>query len=477
MVTVLRNPVVRVAKNTVALVIGRASGMAFTLVFVLYAARLLGVEGFGKYALVMGYYDLFLSLCAAGLSILITREIAKQPSNANEFITAAIVLVTVVSVVASGAMILLAHIIGYAPDTRMAVYMACVALLPGTNSRIFDAAFVAFEKAEYVTYGTVLGNALSSGFGLLALFLGYGLWVLFVILIVTQTSELAFSIAFLNRRVVKLHWQLRWPFLRRLVRDWRVFAAENWLSNLFGSLDVIVLSFFRGAGAVGVYAAASKILRLGSVIAVSYTAAILPYMSLLFEESKETFQRVVEVSVKYMLALVLPGVVTIAILADRIILLLYTNEYAESIAILRILTWILLLRFLNPFLSNVLFARGEQKYSLEVSAVSFAFYLVVSLWFTSRWGALGAAWALLMAVWMASCLYFAFVFRREEAIQTLLALGRTALAAVGLSMLLLVLRDTPLIPLLLSSWVLYAVFLFILRVPLSSDLAVLRGPF
>ena len=470
-----RNAALRVAKNTVALVTGTASAMVFSFAFVLYAARFLGVDGFGKYALARGYFELFLSLSATALSIVLTREIAKRPSWASQYLSASVMLVTVLTLVASGILVILAHVFGYAPDTRAAIYLACLALLPATISRVFQAAFVAFEKAEYVTYGTMLESILRTGLGLIALFMGYRLQALFRVLIVARMCMLSFYLACISRQVSKPHWYFDWAFLKQLVRDWRVFALENWLSNLFGSLDVIALSLFHGELAVGLYAAAGKILGLGSVVATSYTTVIFPYISRLFEESRDTFQRVSERSLRYMLALVLPGIVTIAILADRIIVLLYTDEYADSIPILRVLIWVLLLRFFNPFLSHILFARGEQRKSLQVAAISLAFYMPICLWFTRRWGGIGTAWALLLSVCVAFCLYFVFALRGEGAMRTLLMFGRTALAAVSLGAFLMVLRDTSLIPLLVSAGVLYVLLLLILRVPSSSDLELLRG--
>jgi len=59
--------------------------------------------------------------------------------------------------------------------------------------------------------------------------------------------------------------------------------------------------------------------------------------------------------------------------------------------------------------------------------------------------------------------------------RTLVAFGRTALAAVSLGAFLLVLRDIHLIPLLVSAGMLYVLLLLILRVPSSSDLELFRG--
>ena len=53
---------------------GTIGRMIISFGFVIYLARYLGVEGFGSYELALSYFELFLSLSAAGLAILITRR-------------------------------------------------------------------------------------------------------------------------------------------------------------------------------------------------------------------------------------------------------------------------------------------------------------------------------------------------------------------------------------------------------------------
>ena len=110
----------RVIRNAFALFWGRAAVMAFSFFFIIYAARLLKVDDFGKYALVRGYFELFLSLCSAGLSNIITREIAKQRSMASQYLSSSVVLVIVLALIAACIMLGVVSIFPYASVTRSA---------------------------------------------------------------------------------------------------------------------------------------------------------------------------------------------------------------------------------------------------------------------------------------------------------------------------------------------------------------------
>ena len=115
----MQNPLLRVFKNTGALFVGTIGRMVITFGFVIYLARYLGVEGFGKYELALSYFDLFLSLGATGLTILITREIAHDSSSLNQYVSGAIVLVVALSLAAGPLLLLIAAGLGYDADTRL----------------------------------------------------------------------------------------------------------------------------------------------------------------------------------------------------------------------------------------------------------------------------------------------------------------------------------------------------------------------
>lgn len=75
-----------------------------------------------------------------------------------------------------------------------------------------------------------------------------------------------------------------------IIRRWIVFALQNWLVRVFQRLDVIFfIPLLPGDLAVGLCAGAHRILNPGSVLVSSSTETIFPYLSRMFEESRDTF--------------------------------------------------------------------------------------------------------------------------------------------------------------------------------------------
>ena len=452
-----------VPKNVAALFVGRTLAMALSLVFLLVAARALGLREFGRYALARTYFDLLLTLAVTGLGIFTTREIAKNPSAGPVYFGTAAPLGVGLAVVMGTALVLVSPLMGYGSDIRTMLLLVCLALVPAAFATLSEAVFVATGNARYVMVGSVCETLLYSSTGVLLLGLGRGGKSLFVALVATRSVLAVAYAARLWRRFGRIPQPGSWAFTTRLCREWRIFALENWLANLAGNTGAVVLSVFHGEAAVGLYAAASKVTSFGSPLVASFTSAMFPYMSRLYGESSLALRRLGEESVKHMLAVALPGIVIVAIFADRVVGTLYGDAYAGAVPVLRVVIWVFMFNFLNPFVSHLLFARGEQVTSLSVGAVSAVASLVLSFVLIPMWGPLGAAWALLASTTLACCLFCASAFRPDPS-RVLMMFGKAGIAAASLAAFLALSREAHPAALTIGALGVYGGALLLLRV-------------
>ena len=189
-----------VTKNAAALFVGRTAVMALSFVLGLYAARLLGLAGFGRYAIARMYFDLLLTLGETGLTILITREIAKSPRHAPLYLGTAGPLAICVIEIAGGLLVLASPALGYGPEVRSMLWLACVALVPASFATLSEAVFVAIGHAHYVMFGTFGEALLYASTGLVLLSSGHGAQSLFVALVTTRSLLAVFYAIQLWRR-------------------------------------------------------------------------------------------------------------------------------------------------------------------------------------------------------------------------------------------------------------------------------------
>ena len=88
----------RVSKNASMVLLGTVIRMALTFIFVIYVARAFGVDFYGKFALTLNLFEMFLSLSATGLCILVTRETAKDHTWLSRNLGSALLIVSLLGV-------------------------------------------------------------------------------------------------------------------------------------------------------------------------------------------------------------------------------------------------------------------------------------------------------------------------------------------------------------------------------------------
>ncbi len=467
------NQALRTSKNALMLVVGNLCRMVATFGFVLYSAAILGVEGFGKYQLSLNLFELFLGLAATAVGILLTRDVARWPKQLSTLLTSAIALTLCLAFIAPLAMLLLGNVFGYAQDTIQALAIASLGIFPAVICVLFEAIFVAKERAEFVTLGTAIESLIRIFLGVAALHFGYGFLTLMWIVTLSRTSQLLLYWLMI-RRVVDFRWTYRFDHTWRFASRWRVFAAENWMAAIYMNLDVLMLSWIAGEAAVGLYSAAGKFVRLGSIFSRSFTTAVFPVMSRMFSESPDAFHRFYQHSIRVMYTVAFPIVIGVTVLAERIVALMYTDEYQGTVPVLRVLIWLVLIDFLNPFLSHVLFAQGRQHRSMHVAAISLCVNSLVCFMLVKSFGALGAAMGSVFGGLVAMCCYMFFAIPRSDVLATFTLAFRALLAAVGMGAAVFLLRDAYLVAIVAASGVVYVALLFLIQAIRSEDITYFR---
>jgi O-antigen/teichoic acid export membrane protein len=122
----------------------------------------------------------------------------------------------------------------------------------------------------------------------------------------------------------------------------------NLIYALYSRLDILILSFFKGADEVGLYSASLNILIALDLIYISFLTVLWPAASKLsnFKQFFPYIKKQLLLSICFSI-LIFP----IFFSARSLIILFYTNSYIESVAILKImLVGYFFMVILNPFL-------------------------------------------------------------------------------------------------------------------------------
>jgi O-antigen/teichoic acid export membrane protein len=386
-----------IAKNTGAVLLGTIFRMGSSFVLILFVARYLGSAGMGKFSLVISLFWTFQTIAAMGIQQLIIREVAKDKLKSNTFLVNGSLLGLASSVLMMFAMSGFAHIAGYSKEVILSTYIISASLLITTPGLILHAIFIAFEKAEYVFYSMICENLLKLMLGIFILSQGHGIIILSAIVALSPVTGLFVNIFLVYRYIEKIKIKIDLELCKWMLKLLPTFTGISVFNSIFGNVTIIILSMMQGMEIVGYYSAAMKLVGVIRLILQSFKIAIQPVTVKTFQYSIEKLKDFCEKSVRYLFVLTIPVCVGTLIIADKIVVLLYTEEFIVSGQILRIAIWFLIPYGITMIFANVLIATNNQHVDLRVNLFSTVFLIASCVVLIPKFSYFGAAASVLLS--------------------------------------------------------------------------------
>lgn len=354
------------------------------LAFALLSLRVLGPTGTGRYGWAITVWLLANTITDFGLGILVTREVSRDRTQANRFLTNTIIL-RLLLWAASLIPVTLIAAIYYAffdltGDTAGALALLMIGMLPSSLAASLAFLFNAYEKFEYRIAVDFTMRLFTVALAVVALLLGYGYLGLATVSIIANLFTLG-AFWYLVRAVL---FKPRWEPDRKLVR-WMFFESfplmlNNLLSSLFFRIDILILKPFKGDAVVGYYQTAYKFIDALNFIPSNFTLAIFPVLSRMAANAKDAMLRAYILSLKILLWIALPITVGTMFIARELILFLGGEAYLPQSAItLQVLVWFLPFSFINSVTHYVLIALGQQRFLTKAFLIGVTFNVIANL--------------------------------------------------------------------------------------------------
>jgi O-antigen/teichoic acid export membrane protein len=162
--------------------------------------------------------------------------------------------------------------------------------------------------------------------------------------------------------------------------------------DVMASLDVLFIPRMLGYDVLGLYAASIVPSRIFNILARAAKYVWVPE----FGKSKNIpFKKIHLLTAIVSITLL----VTVLLLAKPILHLLYNGKYDAGASILRVLALVGVVRFFYGLASSVIVGKMSiraVRYHLWITIIAMILYIIIIYYFLLQFGAIGAAWALLV---------------------------------------------------------------------------------
>jgi len=467
----------RVVKNSVVPLALRLIVRALDLLFAFVLLGTLRGADVGPYTFAALFVVQILgTFTEFGLGILLTREVARDPSAARRYFGVTLALRSVlvllgalpVAVLLIGSYSLLAALnLGESitPIGQQAIWILILTLIPGAYSSAVTALYNAAERMEVPAVVEVVTAILSMLARLAVLALGFGIIGLAWAAVGVSTFTALLYLVLQSRDFFRPTIQWDGAIIRQLLPLALPLMLNNLLNAIFFRFDTFIIkAFATGTGDLQViqYNLAYQIISIATILPPVITFAVFPMLARRADGERSGLALAQNRTLQVLLLLAFPISVGLMLLAPDLVLLFARRNAGDylpvSANVLAILAWFLPLSFANGLLQYVLIAVNRQRAITRAFVIGAVFNLLANLiavpWFSRylllpNWS-LYAAGVITLLSEIVLFLVFLPILRREQLAPPLLALAwRPAIAALLMGAAMLAIRSfDPQMPLL-----------------------------
>lgn len=464
----------RIFKNSIFLLSSNVISKIINLAILLILTRMLGKEGFGLYSFAFAYVSMFMLFSHLGLSTLITREIAKQKSNAENLISTTFPLILVLSVFTLLIVNLSIFTFQFGQNERAAISVFSFYMLFDAISRYFIAIFRAYERMEFEAIINITERITLLITAILIWYADKGLILLLVVFASMEFIKASTAIFLIRKYFLKFKWNKVTSQSLSLLKQSLPFALIGLFSTISIRIDTIMLRHFHNQEMVGLFNAAKKLIESLSFIPENIAFALFPALSILYVSQKEEFNTTFQLSFQYLLIIAIPLSAGIFFMAPQIIQLFYEPEFFESsIALKWLAVWLGLL-FLKYAFGTILNAIGRQLLFAILVGISMTFNIIFNYLLIPDFNILGASMASVISELAIVIMTFIFLIRLTNLSANTIALFRLIFVGLAIIVFLYFIQNLNLFLVLFLTTGLYIFLLFVFKIITSKDINYLK---
>lgn len=356
-------------KNTFWLFFAEGISRFIELVLVVYIIRVLGPEEYGILSFAIAFVSIFVAFSDFGLSDITTREISEDAEVEKDY-SAIFSLKIALSSITLALIFISSLFIVSDSSIRFIILILGLFSLINDFFYILYAFLRAHQKMEYEAGVKIIRSIVLVPF------------IAFVIFKFPSVESISYGYLFANVSSLTIilfifYYKIKPIKIKIDKLVWKKFFSLSWplgLAALFGavfvSIDSVIMGYFGQIAQIGYYNASRKIIGVFSMPVTLIYVGFFPLLSKIFNGSKESFQKVWNYYMSFMIIIAIPIVVGGIIFASRIISIICGPGFNSSIPIFKILISIAGINFIYSSYVLILIISGHQKKYLFINFIA-----------------------------------------------------------------------------------------------------------
>jgi O-antigen/teichoic acid export membrane protein len=384
------------------------TSIAFGLFSIVLIARVFGPENLGKLSYIQAVANLLIFLAVLGLEQTLLKNLAKDPKNGNQLMNA--VSLHLFGTVAFAGLIYIVVLIleEGTISTEINTIMLAVILFTffsrATGLKIY---FQAISKPKIISIAAIISRLFSLSFIFFSLHEDYEYHLVILFLPIQAFINFIFLLAFFYfDKQRPTSFTPNGKEMLALVKEAMPLIGATALFPLFMQGDIVLIKYFLGNEATGVYSSAAKLIEqlvfVGHIIVLSFYSKIIELQS----TNKILYKQYLTSLLRLLIVIGFVGALSVSFLSSFIIATFYGEQFKGSETILAILAWKWIFIFPAALLSRLLIIEGLAKYEFIKSVVAASLSIGLNILLIPIYGPIAAAIVSVFSYFIADLLLY-----------------------------------------------------------------------
>ncbi len=378
---------VSVAPQAGQLLASQVIRRSFRMAIFFLAARMLGVESFGAYALLLAMVEMIALISGTSYVDFLTREVAQCPDSAWPLAKKVTLLRLAYVAPALGLALLGLTALRFPWPVLLNVALLALTLLPRAVGESAQGLMKGMRHFAHLPWIEFAQGAIVLGCAALFILTGMGIRGVIAAEILGAGGGAALAV---KSVVGRLHFPgADTRILRALARSTIPFNLYPLIANIYDRVDVLLLAKLAGNFAVGIYSLPYRFFAMLLIVPYGAMGALLPVFSSV--STKHTAQELCSSAMKFLFLMSLLVVLVTLTFARPVVLFFLGPGYAGSVLTVKILVWAGVPAFLNFALNVFLLAAHKEKAFLWTATACTVFNIAANLLLIPRFSFIAAA--------------------------------------------------------------------------------------
>jgi O-antigen/teichoic acid export membrane protein len=383
-------------KNTGWMFIGQTA-MIVSLFINIWMARHLGPENFGTISYVFAFVGIFSFIANFGLSDILVRDLVQHPEQKNKLLGTAFRLLTFGGILA----FIITNISAFVFEDKFLIQILIVAystIFLWSPVNVISTYFQATVQAKQNALAQIIGTALTSILKIFLLATNQGvIWLIIAFALDYVIGTILYIYNYTKSDLDFKQWTYDNTITKRFLSSSLLIMLSTATGYLLFKVDQIMVKYYLGEAAVGLYAAAVKLSEIWYFIPAIICSSLFPALINAKKSGEFVYKERLRKLFLFLGGMAAVIAIPISLLAFWIIKILYGIEYIASVPILQIYIWSGIGLFLMTGINKYLMTENYLKTIFYYNLLAVVTNILLNIVLIPKIGLMGAAWATLIS--------------------------------------------------------------------------------